>query len=157
MEGAPELLRVDEPRRSFAIDGVRIFTVFHDFDGIPEAAFLVQVDGVTLYHSGDHGRTRNGAERFEANIDYFAGIAHDIDLAFVVTWGGTDYIVDKLSPRVIFPQHEGGAEHRLRRWAQAAGERWKGRVQVPVVRGDHFRYRDGRVTVERRAPHEGPG
>ena len=136
VEGPPDVLRVDEPRKRFTIDGVRIHTISHDFDGIPEAAFLVQTDGVTLYHSGDHGSSASTAERFAANIDYFAGIAHDIDIAFTVTWGGTESVVDKLSPKVVFPQHEGGTEYRLRRWAeQGAGARFQARVLVPERRG----------------------
>jgi L-ascorbate metabolism protein UlaG (beta-lactamase superfamily) len=148
VEGPPDVFRVDEPRKRFVADGVRIFTISHDIDGIPEAAFLVQTDGVTLYHSGDHGSSASTAERFAANIDYFAGIAHDIDIAFTVTWGGTDYVVDKLSPKVVFPQHEGGAEDRLRRWAeQGAGARLRARVLVPERRGERFLYAGGAATV----------
>jgi L-ascorbate metabolism protein UlaG (beta-lactamase superfamily) len=148
VEGPPDLLRVDEPRKSFVIDGVRIHTIYHDFDGIPEAAFLVQVDGVTLYHSGDHGSTAATGQRFAANIDYLAGIARDIDIAFTVTWGGADYLVDKLSPKVVFPQHEGGAEYRLRRWAeQGAGARLQAQVLVPESRGDRFLYTAGVATA----------
>jgi L-ascorbate metabolism protein UlaG (beta-lactamase superfamily) len=148
VEGPPDILRVDEPRKGFTIDDVRIHTISHDFDGIPEAAFLVEADGVTLYHSGDHGGGASTAQRFAANIDYFAGIAHDIDIAFTVTWGGTDYVVDKLSPKVVFPQHDGGAEYRLRRWAeQGAGARLRARVLVPERRGDRFLYAGGAATV----------
>jgi L-ascorbate metabolism protein UlaG (beta-lactamase superfamily) len=148
VEGPPDLLRVDEPRKRFVIDGVRIHTVSHDFDGIPEAAFLVQADGVTLYHSGDHGSTAPTAQRFAANIDYFAGIARHIDIAFTVTWGGADYLVDKLSPKVVFPQHEGGAEYRLRGWAERGdGARLQTQVLVPEKRGDRFLYTGGEAAV----------
>jgi hypothetical protein len=83
-----------------------------------------------------------------ANIDYFAGIARDIDIAFTVTWGGADYLVDELSPKVVFPQHEGGAEYRLRRWAeQGAGARLQAQVLVPEKRGDRFLYAAGVATV----------
>lgn len=146
-DGLPDALRADMPRRSFTIDGVRVHTVFHDFDGIPESAFLVQVDGVTLYHSGDHGSSESTERRFTDNIDYLAGIAHDIDLAFTVTWGGEDYMVGRLSPRVVFPQHEGGAEYRLRRWAeQGAGAAMNAEVCVVEKRGDRFPYARGRPT-----------
>lgn len=149
-DGMPDALRVDVPRKSFTIDGVVVHTVFHDFDGIPEAAFLVQVDGITLYHSGDHGASASTRERFEDNIDYLAGIAHDIDFAFTVTWGGEAYMVDRLRPRVVFPQHEGGAEYRLRRWAeQGTGAHLNAEVCVVEKRGDRFRYTRGQPTCDR--------
>jgi len=152
-DGPAGALRVDRPRRSFEIDGVRIHTITHDFDGIPEAAFLVEADGLTLYHSGDHGATGPTRRRFEDNIDFLAGIAHDIDIAFTVTWGGEDYMVDRLRPRVVFPHHEGGAEYRLRRWAeQGTGANLNAEVCVVETRGERFPYTRGRPTCARKPP-----
>jgi L-ascorbate metabolism protein UlaG (beta-lactamase superfamily) len=145
-DGPVNALRVDRPRRSFDVDGVRIHTIAHDFDGIPEAAFLVEADGIVLYHSGDHGATASTRSRFEDNIDFLAAIAHPIDIAFTVTWGGEDYMVDRLQPRVVFPQHEGGAEYRLRRWAeQGIGATLNAEVCVVDKRGDRFLFARGKA------------
>ncbi|KPJ94490.1 MAG: hypothetical protein AMS18_03630 [Gemmatimonas sp. SG8_17] len=145
-ESPPHTVRIDTPRKSVVIDDVRVFTVSHDFDGIPEAAFLVQTDGVTLYHSGDHGSSPAYQQRFRDNIDYLAGIARDIDIAFTVTWGGEDYMIAQLSPKAVFPQHEGGNEHRLRSWAEQAS---RAGLQAAVCcaehRGDRFVYSGGVV------------
>lgn len=144
--GLTGALRIDEPRKSLEIDGVKVFTVFHDTDGIPESAFLVQADGLSIYHSGDHGGSPADLDRFTDNIDYLAGIDNDIDIAFTVTWGGEYYMIEKLSPKAVFPQHEGGAEHRLRKFAERAA---RDGITAPVFaaekRGHMFVYSRGKM------------
>jgi L-ascorbate metabolism protein UlaG (beta-lactamase superfamily) len=144
-----DVIRIDEPRKSVEIDGVKVYTIFHDTDGIPESAFLVQADGLSIYHSGDHGGGPANHDRFIGNIDYLSGIDSNIDIAFTVTWGGEDYMIEKLSPKAVFPQHEGGAEYRLRKWADKA--RSAG-ITVPIFcvekRGQQFFYSGGIVKPE---------
>lgn len=146
VEGPTDVFRVDEPHKNLEIDGVKIFSVFHDFDGIPESAFLVLADGLSIYHSGDHGSGPAYQERFKGNIDYLAGIDNDIDIAFTVTWGGEYYMIDKFSPKAVFPQHEGGAEHRLRKFADRAA---RDGITAPIFaaekRGHTFVYSLGRM------------
>lgn len=142
--GPPHAIRIDTPRKSVVIGDVTVFTVSHDFDGIPEAAFLVQADGVTLYHSGDHGSSPAHQQRFRDNVDYLAGITRDIDIAFTATWGGEDYMIAKLSPSAVFPQHEGGSEHRLRSWAeQTSRAGLQATIYCAEHRGDRFVYSGG--------------
>jgi L-ascorbate metabolism protein UlaG (beta-lactamase superfamily) len=43
-------------RRTVTFDSMEIKNVYHDFDHIPESAFLLKVDGVTIVHAGDHGQ-----------------------------------------------------------------------------------------------------
>jgi L-ascorbate metabolism protein UlaG (beta-lactamase superfamily) len=146
VEDVADVIRIDEPRKSVEIDGVKVFTIFHDFDGIPESAFLVQADGLSIYHSGDHGCGPATRERFIENIDYLAGIDSSIDIAFTVTWGGEDYMIKKFSPKAVFPQHEGGAEYRLRKWAdKAVSAGIKAPIYCAEKRGQRFFYSAGAI------------
>jgi L-ascorbate metabolism protein UlaG (beta-lactamase superfamily) len=146
VEDVADVIRIDEPRKSVEIDGVRVLTVFHDIDGIPESAFLVQTDSLSIYHSGDHDGSPANRERFIGNIDYLAGIDSSIDIAFTVTWGGEDYMIQKFSPKAVFPQHEGGAEYRLRKWAdKAASAGIKAPIYCVEKRGQRFFYSGGTI------------
>jgi L-ascorbate metabolism protein UlaG (beta-lactamase superfamily) len=75
-EGSPEDIHFGPERRSAEVDGLEILNIHHDFDGIPESAFLVKADGLTILHAGDHGHSR-GLENpvFKDNIIYFAAQA----------------------------------------------------------------------------------
>ncbi len=53
---------------------LKISNIYHDFDNIPESAFLIEVDGLTIYFSADHGNSPGKLNPvFKDNIDYMAG------------------------------------------------------------------------------------
>ena len=150
----PEHVYCDLERQELALDDMRVRTIVHDFDGIPEAAFVVELDGLTIFHSGDHG---NGPppfrEAFVDNIEYIEGIAPEIDLAFIPTWGEESFVVRTLEPRFTFPMHDLGREHQYARFAaRAEQEELPTRVIAAAARGDHFLLSDGRMRVSRNRP-----
>jgi len=106
VEDASSHIQCGGQRETIELDGVTIRTIYHDFDDIPESAFLVELDGLVLFHSGDHG---NGPppfkDEFVANLDYLANLAPEIDLAFIPLWGEESYVIDKLKPKVTFAMH----------------------------------------------------
>lgn len=137
----------DFERRDFTLGNMRVRTIVHDFDGIPEAAFVVDVDGVTIFHSGDHG---NGPppfrQPFVENLEYLAGIAPEIDLAFIPLWGEESYVIETLRPTYTFPMHDVGREHQYARFAaRAPAERLPTEVVAAAARGDRFLFADGQV------------
>ena len=80
--------------------------------------FLVTVDGLTLYHAGDHARWADqSAEAFEAEIRWLKSRVSTIDLAFfpIATgaacdprpsiWQGVRFAALELTPRVLIPMH----------------------------------------------------
>ena len=146
----------EEPRSAKSLDGMEVRTINHDFDGIPEAAFLVSVDGVVLYHAGDHGSVNETLNpRFKDNIDYLAQQTQTLDVAFVPVFGsntldwmnaGDLYTLEQLRPEVTMPMHCGGRELECELWAkEARARRLKTTVVAVKQRGDWFRYRRGRI------------
>jgi L-ascorbate metabolism protein UlaG (beta-lactamase superfamily) len=145
-----------KPRESRVVDGVAISTVNHAFDGIPEVAFLVTVDGLVIYHSGDHGSVADSLNPiFKENIDYLASLGRSIDVAFLSTFGrigggtvnnGDRYTIETLRPKVTFPMHHGDTEDLYERFArEIAKEGLTTEVYYAKRPGDSFRYLNGQI------------
>ena len=99
-------------RKSYKTDDLEIFNIHHDFDGIPESAFLIFVDGLSIYHAGDHGHSKGQKnDTFRDNIDYLAKLSKKIDIVFTPTFGGEYYTIEKLSPKAVFPMHGKAREY----------------------------------------------
>ena len=143
------------PRQRLKIDDLEIITIEANDAGV---GFLVKVDGLSIYHAGDHAGWAEGArEGYIREIDYLAGHAGDLDLAFLNVTGchahgreplreGTLYTLRKLSPKVMIPTHAGDREYIYRQAAEeAAQEDLNTRLHYPENRGDRFVYRHGRI------------
>ena len=153
---SPQFHYLTEPKGKNTIAGFEIFNINHEFDGIPEGAFLVKGDGLVLYHSGDHGSTGEELNPlFRENIDYLAQHAKQIDLAFVSQFGsraggevnnGDLYTIEKLEPKVTFPMHQGGGERFYKKFAEEARQKGaKTKVICAEKRGDRFFYQKGKI------------
>jgi len=145
--GAADDVHFGRQRRRVVVDGVEVMNIHHTFDGVPESAFLVRVDGLTLVHSGDHGSSR-GLDNpvFADNLRYLAGLARHPDLLFVPDFGGAVEAVSVLRPRAVFPMHDGGREHRLTDAAKRIRAVDPGiAVGVAGAPGDEFLYSGGRI------------
>lgn len=117
------------PRQKKEINGLKIVTLESNDSGV---AFFVKVDGVNIFHSGDHAnRKRDFSGPFAKEIDFLAekGLKPDIFFAPVSGCGfgdleavkkGVYYTIKKLSPRAVFPMHAGGVEYRYIIFAKAA-------------------------------------
>jgi L-ascorbate metabolism protein UlaG (beta-lactamase superfamily) len=117
--GSPEDVHFGRERRTVEADDLEIMNIHHNFDGIPESAFLVQADGLTLLHAGDHGHSR-GLENpaFKDNILYLTGKAPRLDLFFTPSFGGEIEAIQALKPQVVFPMHDGGNERQYAKFAR---------------------------------------
>lgn len=138
------------------IGGVEINVINHQVDGIPEVAYLVNVDGLLLYHSGDHGfYNAPHLNQYKSNIDYLSTKVDHIDLAFIMTVDGgcrktkytqriidgAFYTIQKLHPNVIFPMHGGGCEKYYQEFKQQATARDVKPIVYPAKkRGDSYYY-----------------
>jgi len=149
-------VRMAGPREMRRIGGAVIATIDYDFDDVPEVAFLVEVDGVVVYQSGDHGTVTDEPNPiFIDNIDHLASLGKQIDLAFVSTFGrfgggvvseGDRYTIEKLRPRALFPMHHGGNEDLYERFArEMRREGVETAVHYAERRGDYFTYAAGGV------------
>jgi len=147
--GLPQDARFGKERRTITVDGLEILNIYYDFDGIPESAFLIKADGLTILHAGDHGHSKGVANPvFKDNILYLAKKAPRLDLFFTPTYGGEIEAMRALKPRAVFPMHDGGNERQYARFAQkvkALGlDAETGAAEKP---GARFFYSQGKLTV----------
>jgi L-ascorbate metabolism protein UlaG (beta-lactamase superfamily) len=105
-------------RENYTEFGMNVHIVNHPESTVPEVAFLVEVDGLTIYHSGDvvssYPRLK---DPFRLLIDYISEVAGQVDIAFISKAGSWSenhtnpldvYTLKSLRPRVVFPQHAQG-------------------------------------------------
>jgi ankyrin repeat protein/L-ascorbate metabolism protein UlaG (beta-lactamase superfamily) len=153
-EEAPEAVYLN-PKERKTIDDIDITTIASTDAGV---GFLVQVDGLTIFHAGDHAcREKALNEPFTNEIDFLAKRNADIDIAFMPISGcgfrdpeaiqkGMDYALDKLKPKVMLPMHVTGFEYQYAEFVQKA-EKKKLDVTFDCAenRGDTFYYAAGKL------------
>ncbi len=145
--GFAEDIHFGRERQTSNLDGIEILNVHHEFDGIPESAFLVKVDGLTIFFAGDHGHSK-GLENpaFKSNLDYLVKQAPDLDLFFTPTFGGEMSAIEILKPRAVFPMHDGGREEQYNRIAERLKKAgFEGSVGAASRGGNVFLYSEGRL------------
>jgi L-ascorbate metabolism protein UlaG (beta-lactamase superfamily) len=120
------------PRATKTLMGIEIFTVNDEHDTVPEVAYLVRVDALAIYHSGDYV---GPVEGFKADMDYLRGKTGVIDIAFI----GQFKQAESLKPTVVFPIHAWDREYMYGAFArEAAAQKLSSRVICPENKGDRF-------------------
>jgi len=128
------------PRAEKKINGMEVFTINSFHARVPEVAFLIKVDGLVVYFSGDYrGDYKNDNEFLKSKVNR-------VDIAFMnIDHYGDDLkpneadFIEKLMPRIVFPMHYGNDEDVLKRNAdkvKKAGYRTK--LICVEKRGDQF-------------------
>lgn len=142
-------------RVNYTEPGLSVHTVNHPVASPPEVAYLIEVDGVTLYHTGDLSTNVPELDpRHKSNIDYVAGLVGEVDMLFVSMMGGyfgkhvnpqDIYTINTLKPSEVFPQHsDPGVRYRL--FAEEAQAEGAHAVYcLAERRGDAWLYRGGSV------------
>ncbi len=137
-----------QDRESRSIGALKAKNIFHNFDNIPESAFLIEVDGLTIYFSGDHGSFAGTLKpAYTDNIDYLAGQSDFCDLVFLSIFGsptydGELYAIEKFKPRVVLPMHSGGREADGKDFVTYARSKFPDcRFWFPSNKGDGFIYK----------------
>jgi ankyrin repeat protein len=143
------------PGQSKSIDGMKVTTIESNDSGV---GFLVDVDGVTIFHAGDHAnRYRDMSGPFKPQIDGLVARGVHPDLAFLPVSGcnfgdqvavkiGVEYQLAQLQPKVFFPMHGGRYGVHLRDFVTELGPAFPATVKLAALsKGDSFHYRDGRV------------
>lgn len=105
-----------EPREEKNIENVKINAIRSSDAGV---GFLVETDGIVVYHPGDHVNKSPGiAADFKSEIDYLASMEKVVDIAFFPVAGcgfpdlevvkaGNFYVVEKLDPGINISMHAG--------------------------------------------------
>lgn len=155
---AAEGIVVLGPRVRKTIGPLAITTIKANDAGV---GFAVQVDGLTIFHAGDH--SNNKVERadndFFPEIDFLARKGIRPDIAFFLNMygcGSTNpeafqkgifYAVDRLQIKAVLPMHGADREWVYGNLAEGVA---KNRVRVQVgaasCPGDRFTYRRGALT-----------
>jgi L-ascorbate metabolism protein UlaG (beta-lactamase superfamily) len=142
------------PRNMRKIDDMEILTIASTDAGV---GFLIKVDGLVIFHGGDHAHWGGSIEPFIKEIDYLAKSEKEFDIAFLaITTGmgqrmesiteGVYYAIEKLLPKVMFPMHAGGKEHLYLEFAQEVEKKeYKTKVHYAKSKGDRFFYQNGRI------------
>lgn len=141
------------PHETREIRGMKVSTIQSNDAGV---GFLVEVDGLRLYHAGDHAGWAPGArDGFTGEIDWLAKRVSSVDMTFVNVTGchtndplalaeGNAYTVEKLSPKVVFPTHAADREYIYAGFAKdAMASGWKCAIGAPSTKGDWFHFRGG--------------
>ena len=109
-----------KPGDKWQIGDIVVYTANSTDKGV---CFLVQADGVCIFHSGDNADWGDGEQNqmYYKEIDYIAELGVNVNIAFipVCTFSGQRpsdmtkgaiYAVNKLAPSVTFPMHANGRE-----------------------------------------------
>ncbi|UCE24639.1 MAG: ankyrin repeat domain-containing protein [Candidatus Zixiibacteriota bacterium] len=143
------------PREQMTSDGMNIQTIAANDAGV---GYLIEVDGVKIYHAGDHAGWRDGQrDGFFAEIDYLAPLAEDIDFAFVNVTGchagdtlalaeGTFYTLEKLNPKIMVPTHGTDREYVYQTFAdKVRAQGFDLEILCPRIRGDHYIFKNDQI------------
>lgn len=105
---------------------------FTSEDDLPEVAYLVKTDGVSIVHMGDYIRP---LDTYQADMDGLLGKAGGIDIGFF----SRVFHAKSLAPRVAWPMHAWDREYMYDAFARgAAEEKLPTRVIRPENKGDRF-------------------
>lgn len=137
-----------DSRKKIKLDTLNIESIHSPEAGKMEGNFLVKVDGLTIYHSGDYSR---GHDTFKKDMDHLAQTAPAIDLFFMLAGNDMDnseamITLEKVKPLNMFPMHAGGSEYVFKEFAKSVRKKgFKTKIFCSKNRGDMFLYRDSTV------------
>lgn len=139
------------PRETREVDGMRITTIRANDAGV---GFVVEVDGLVLFHAGDHAnRHRDRSGDFPPEIEFLRERGVKPDIAFLPVTGcsfgdqvaveaGVEYALEKLRPALFLPMHGGSFGCDFGTCETMSHQRFpQMRVETVSNRGDHLRYR----------------
>ncbi len=145
-----------EPRQVRDFDGIKVRTIESNDSGV---AFFVEVDGISIYHAGDHAnRQRDFSGPYCAEIDWLGEVGARPDVALMPVSGcgfgdqeavrmGVNYALDKLQPKVFIPVHALNSEYRYEEFIGRCRNEFPGiRMVAPSHRGDHYDFRKGEIS-----------
>ncbi len=145
------------PRQTRTIDGLTITTIESNDSGV---GFWVEVDGVTVFHAGDHAnRSQDWSTPFKAEIDWLAEKGARPDIAFFPISGcgfgdqvavkmGVHYALETLKPRVFFPMHSSDMNNRYQNFVDECRSQFpKTRLEAAAFKGDRFHYSKGSIAA----------
>jgi L-ascorbate metabolism protein UlaG (beta-lactamase superfamily) len=142
------------PREKKSIGDMEISTIKSTDAGV---GFLVKVDGLVIFHGGDHAYWGGSINSFVEEITYLAEAENEFDIVFLALTTGAGQrdesitkgifcAIEKLQPKVMFPMHASGKEYLYKEFAQEVQKKkFRTKVCYSLGRGDEFVYRSGEI------------
>lgn len=132
------------------VNGMQVYVHYStDLGG----GYLVEVDGLTILHMGDHANGEDGLmPEFTAEIDLIRERGAEIDILFGGIRGcslgepeqvkkGIYYTLETLNPALFVPMHCGGHSDAYREFTETAkDDGLKAKMKYVTNKGDRFRY-----------------
>jgi L-ascorbate metabolism protein UlaG (beta-lactamase superfamily) len=139
-----------KPRQKKELSRMEISTIASTDSGV---GFYVKVDGLVIFHGGDHALWGPSMSPFSKEIDYLAEKKEQIDIIFLAVSPANEtvrkgvwYAIRRLQPKIMFPMHAGDNEVIYKDFAkQAEEEKLKTKVHFPSKKGDRFIYKCGEI------------
>ncbi len=144
------------PRQVREVNGLTVRTIDSNDTGV---GFVVEADGLVLFHAGDHAnRLRDFSGTYKAEIEYLAAEGVKPDIAFLPSTGcrfrdqvavrmGIDYTLETLAPKVFVPMHGGSNSWRYHEIIAEREDKFPQiRMYAPIDEGDVLTYRDGKLS-----------
>ena len=124
-------------REKREINDIHITNIRCDDGG---SAFLVEVDGIVLYHSGDYSGD------YREDMAFLSDGHKNIDLAFIESGSIyrhiCRYTIMKLQPKMMFPMHAIGTEYEYTIFAEQSKKKFpKTLFKCAKHRGDRYYYK----------------
>ncbi len=139
-----------EGRQERRVGDLNVRTIASNDSGV---GFVVEVDGVTIFHAGDHAnRLRDFSGTYKPEIEYLVANNVQPDIAVMPVSGcrfrdpvavklGVQYTLETLKPKVFLPAHAGGSSYVYAELAEEFDGRFPGTyVCAPDSDGDSFYY-----------------
>ncbi|MCU0370019.1 MAG: ankyrin repeat domain-containing protein [Bacteroidales bacterium] len=140
------------------LDGMKIYAIKSTDSG---GGYLVEADGLVIFHMGDHANGDALSDDFTKEIDLIAAKNIDIDILFGPIRGcslgtpeqvkaGTYYTLEKLQPALFVPMHSGNYSVAYEDFVEQA--RQDGIIQpmkAMTGKGDRFHYARTEATADR--------
>lgn len=137
----PEHRYMIGPRAHAQSGTLHVFTINSHHAGVPEVAYLVKMDGKTIYHNGDY------MSSYVEDFEYLKTISDHIDIAFVIGWPYTNHqhfqqamlLAEMFHPQHLFAICREGDEEKCRQFAYLLQENGvDAAVQYSEQRGQEF-------------------
>lgn len=120
---------------------MEVYTIYSHHSGVPEVAFLVKMDGCTIYHNGDY------KAEYREDYAYLATLTDSIDIAYVIGVPDVNHqyfrqavhLTELLSPTYMFPMNREDDPSRIHQFRELF---WEIHPEVQVIcperRGESF-------------------
>ncbi len=146
-----------EPRNQKKVGDIKVTTIESNDSG---EGFIVEVDGLTIFHPGDHANKNDQmTDDYKLEIDYLAENYDAVDFAFFpisgcgfrnkeAVFGGVYYAIEQLHPKMVLPMHGLSREYEYQEFAdQAKEKKYPVKFACAQNMGDRFYYNQHKITA----------